>query len=484
MPKGVWVQVPPSPLNYSLLDQSFVYTRTQKSKIENLKSQIEIKMNLQVEPLETHEVRMTVTVDAPEVEKARRAVVRDMSKQVRIPGFRPGNAPMNAVINAVGAEYFGSELANKIANEVYPKALEEAKIAPYSFGAIEDIKNEPFRLIFKVPLEPQVDLKDYKSLRLPFPEVTVTNEEIEQQMMAMREENAILETAEREVQAGDMAEGTIVGMVEDEEAFRNNARRPFLVQEDRMGIPGLAALVIGMKAGDHADKQLTFPDDYENESLRGKTAEVHLEITKVSSRTLPDADDALAQTVSSFNTWAELREDLQKRLLEVKTQQANREYANQAVDAFAAIAEVKMPPAFVEDRLKDLVEDMKQDIKDEERMPFEEWLKLQGKTEEQFREDYRETAKQRGLKGLVMRQMATAENVLVSDGEIATEVEFTANRYGQRQKEVRRLLQQEETRSTVKNNILTNKVLLRMVAIAKGEGDIPTDVIATEATSA
>jgi trigger factor len=313
--------------------------------------------------------------------------------------------------------------------------------------------------------------------------VVVANEEVEQQLMAIREDNVIVEMVEREVQLGDLAEGTIVGTVEGEEAFRNNARRPFVVLEDRMGIPGLAALVVGMKAGDNADKQLVFSDDYENENLRGKTAEVHLEITKVSSRTLPDADDALAQTVSSFNTLAELREDLHKRLLEVKTQQANREYANQALDAFAALAEVKMPPAFVEDRLKDLLEDVKQDIKDEERMPFDEWLKLQGKTEEQFREDYRETAKQRGLKGLVMRELSKAESLDVSDGEIATEVEFTALRYGQRQKEVRRLLQQDETRSTVKNNILTNKVLARMVAIAKGEGDVQMDGAVTETTS-
>ncbi|NJM41346.1 MAG: trigger factor [Anaerolineae bacterium] len=429
-------------------------------------------MNLQVEPLdETHEVRLTVGVDNDVVEKARRAVLNDLSKQVRIPGFRPGKAPMNAVIGAVGAEHFGSELTNKIANDVYPKALDAAKIEPYSFGAIEDVKNEPFQLVFKVPLEPQVDLKDYKSVRLPFPDVYVSDEEVEQQLMAMREDNVIVETVEREVQLGDMAEGTIVGNVEgedgEEEAFRNNPRRAFVVLEDRMGIPGLAALLVGMKAGDHEHKQLTFPDDYENEKLRGKTAEVHLDVTKVSSRTLPEADDALAQTVSSFNTLAELRDDLTKRLLEVKTQQANREYANQALDAFAALADVKMPPAFVEDRLKDLVEDVKQDIKDEERMPFDEWLKVMGKTEEQFRDDNRETAKQRGLKGLVMRELGKAENLNVSDNEIASEVEYTAMRYGQRQKEVRRLLQQEETRSTVKNNILTNKVLARMVAIAR-----------------
>ena len=437
-------------------------------------------MNLQVEPLENHEVRITITVDDDAVTKARRAVLRDLSKQVRIPGFRPGHAPEATVISSVGQDYFESELANKVAGEVYPKALDEAKIEPYGPGSIEDVKKEPFQLIVKIPLEPSVDLKDYKTVRLPFPEVTVTDEEIEQQIQAIREDNAIIEKVDRPAQLGDLVEGSIAGHDAEtgEDVFQNNSRRGFVLDEARMGIPGLAALIVGMSAGDHEHKELTFPEDFENEQLRGKKVEVHLEITKVSSRTLPEADDALAQTVGSFETLADLREDLRKRILEYKTQQANRDYANQALDAFAAQSEVKMPPAFLKDRLDDLMNDIKQDIRDEENLPFDEWLKLQGKTEEQFRGENEEVARQRAIRGLVMRELGKAENVQVTDSEMAAELEYTVQRYGNREQEVRKLLQQDDTRSTVRNNILSNKVLSRIVELAKGGTDQPAEAAA------
>jgi len=432
-------------------------------------------MNLQVEPLENHEVRITITVDDDAVTKARRAVLRDLSKQVKIPGFRPGHAPESTVISSVGADYFESELANKVAGDVYPKALDEAKIEPYGPGSIEDVKKEPFQLIVKVPLEPSVDLKDYASIRLPFPEIAVTDEEIEQQIQAIREDNAIVEKVDRPAQLGDLVEGSIAGHDEEtgEDVFQSNSKRGFVLDEERMGIPGLAALIVGMSAGDHEHKALVFPSDFATEALRDKKVEVHLEINKVSSRVLPEADDSLAQTVGSFDTLAALRDDLRKRILEHKTQQANRDYANQALDAFAAAAEVKMPPAFLADRLNDLMTDIKQDIRDEEGIPFDEWLKLQNKTEEQFREDYKDTARQRAVRGLVMRELATAERVQVTDNEMAAEVEYTVQRYGNREKEVRRLLQQDDTLSTVKNNLLSNKVLSRIVAIAKGEAEKP-----------
>jgi trigger factor len=430
-------------------------------------------MNLQVEPLDTHEVRITIDVDAATVNKARSAVAKDLSKQYRIPGFRPGMAPLNTIISHVGADYFAAQLADKIAQDAYPKALDEAKIEPYGPGSIEDVKNDPFQLIVKIPLEPKVDLKDYKSIRLPYPEVTVSNDEIEQQIMQLREDNAIIEAAERPAQLGDLIEGTLEGTLEGKTMFRTSSRRGFVLDEDKMGVPGLAALVVGMQAGDHEHKTLSMPADFENEEMRGKDIDVHIEIEKVSNRTLPDADDALAQTVGSFENLAALRADLHKTFLEYKTRQANREYTNQALEAFANLAEVKMPPSYLEDRLRDFIEDVKEDVRQDQGLPFEEWLKLQNKTLEQFREENRDIARQRGVRGLVMRELARAEKLNVSDSEIAAEVEFTAMRYGNRQKEVRRILQQAETRSTVENNILSSKVLQRMAAIAKGEADQP-----------
>jgi trigger factor len=166
---------------------------------------------------------------------------------------------------------------------------------------------------------------------------------------------------------------------------------------------------------------------------------------------------------------AELREDLRRRLTEYKQRQADQEFATQALDAFTALAEVRYPPAFVEDRLNDLLQDFKDDVRETEGLPFEEWLKVQGKTEQQVREELRPIAEQRGRRGLVMRELSRAEGLNVSEEEIAAEVELTARRYGSRQADVRRVLAQEDTRSAIRNNILSSKVLDRMMRIAKGE---------------
>ncbi|MCS6846945.1 MAG: trigger factor [Anaerolineae bacterium] len=429
-------------------------------------------MNFQVETLDTHEVRLTITVDDDVVNRARRDVARELSKQVRIPGFRPGHAPMAAVIRAVGGQdVFDAEVVDRVAREVYPKALDEAGIDPYGPGQIEEVKQSPYQLIARVPLEPKVDLKDYKSIRLPVPSVVVTEEEIEQQLQFIREENAIVQLAERPAEMGDLVDVRVVGKRQGsgEEVLRFQPRRGMVLDPDREALPGLSALIVGMSAGEHKDATLTLPDDFDEEELRGKQLDVSIDVQRVSSRTLPDINDELAQTASAFSTLAELREDLRRRLTEYKQRQADQEFAMQALDAFTALAEVHYPPAFVEDRLDDLLQDFKDDVRETEGLPFEEWLKVQGKTEQQVREELRPIAEQRSRRGLVMRELSRVEGLNVSEEEIAAEVELTARRYGSRQSEVRRVLAQADTRSAIRNNILSSKVLDRMVRIAKGE---------------
>jgi trigger factor len=244
-----------------------------------------------------------------------------------------------------------------------------------------------------------------------------------------------------------------------------------VVEDERFGIPGLAGLIVGMSAGENKEGSITLPDDFGVEPLRNKEVHVHIDVQRVSSRALPEINDELAQAASSFASLSELREDLRKNLVNYKERQATQEYAVQVLDAFTESAEVKYPPQFIEDRLNDYFDEFKDDIRTQEGMPFDEWLKLQGKTEQDVKAELRVTAEARGKRGLVMREFGRAENLNVSDEEIALEVEMTAMRYGQRQDEVRKLLAQQDTRSTVKNNILSNKVMDRMVKIAKGESD-------------
>jgi trigger factor len=427
-------------------------------------------MNLKVDPLDTHEVRLTITVDDDTIAKVRRDTARDLARRVRIPGFRPGKAPMNAVIRAVGGEQvFDAEVVDRVAREVYSKALDEAKVEPYGPGQIEEVKQSPYQLITRVPLEPSVDLKDYRSVRLPPPHVIVTDDEVEQQLQFLREENAVVQLVERPAEMGDLVEASIVGHTDDEEVFRSNNRRGIVLDEERLGIPGLTRLVVGMSAGEHKEASLTMPQDFADEALRGKDVHVHIDVQRVSSRTLPDISDELAQAASSFSTLAELREDLRNRLQEYRQNQADQDYALQALNVFTELAEVKYPPAFLADRLEDFLRDFKEDVRENQGLPFEEWLKVQGKTEEQVKEEHRPDAEQRGRRGLVMREFGRAERLNVNEDEIAAEIELTAIRYGSRQAEVRKLLAQDDTRGAVKSNILSNKVLNRMMKIAKGE---------------
>lgn len=438
-------------------------------------------MNLQVEPLDTHEVRLTITVEEDVLNKARRDTAKNLAKQVRIPGFRPGMAPQAAVIRAIGGEEaFNAEVVDQVAREVYTKALDASGIEPYGPGAIEEVKQDPYQLIARIPLEPAVDLKDYRSLRLPFPEIEVNDGEIEQQLQYLREENAVVQQVERPAELGDLVEANIHGHAGEEEVFHNNSKRGVVVDDERFGVPGLAALIVGMSAGENKEGTLIMPEDFGVEALRGKEVHVHIDMQRVSSRTLPEINDELAQAASSFSTLAELREDLRKNLANYKERQATQEYAVQVLDAFTEQAEVKYPPQFIEDRLNDYFADFKEDVREQEGMPFDEWLKLQGKTEKDVKDELRGTAEARGKRGLVMRQLGIAEKLDVSDEEIALEVEMTAMRYGQRQDEVRKLLAQQDTRSTVKNNILSNKVMDRMVKIARGEADVEP-AVATEA---
>lgn len=432
-------------------------------------------MKLQVEPLDTHEVRLTITVDDEVVSKARRDAARELSKRVRIPGFRPGHAPIAVLIRAVGGEdVFEAEVTDRVAQEVYAKALDAADIKPYRPGQIEEVKREPYQLVARVPLEPSVDLKDYRSIRLPVPSVAVGEDEIEDRLQRLREEHAMIELAERPAAMGDLVELQVVGKLpgSDEEALRIRPRRGMVLSPDQELVPGLSALVVGMSAGEHKDASLTLPDDDRfEEALRGQTVDLAIDVERVNSRTLPEISDELAQAVGSFTTLAELREDLRKRLLEYKQRMVDREYASQALEAFTALAEVKYPPAFIEDRLDDVLKDFKDDVRELEGLPFEEWLKVQGKTEQQMREELRPLAEQRGKRGLVMRELSRAEKLQVSEDEIAAEVELVAMQYGNSRPEVRRVLAQATVRSTIKNNILSNKVINQMVRIARGEAD-------------
>lgn len=422
-------------------------------------------MNLQREILDTHEVRLTIDIEAALVEQTRREVARNLAKQVRIAGFRPGMAPMNVVINAVGGEAaFTEEVTEALAKKLYPQAIDESKVNPYGPGLIEKVNLDPPQLVVRVPLEPQVDLRDYHSIRMPFPEVMVSEGEIEEQLQAIREDSAIIEMVERPAQLGDMVEATITGEFNGEEVLRSRNGK-IVLEPERLNVPALADALVGATAGQHLHADVRFPDDFDREELRGQDVHCHIDVIRVNSRTLPDISDELAQTVGSFQTLADLREDVHRRLIETKTQQATQAYSNSVLDTFTSLASIAYPPSFIEDRMNDLLDEYKEDIR-EAGIPFDEWLKMSDRTEDVLREEFRPQAELRARRGLVMRELARAEGLSVSDDDVEAQYQHE-NELARQNRLV--LKKDNDTLSGIRNNLLSNKVIDRMMQIARGE---------------
>jgi trigger factor len=395
-------------------------------------------------------------------------VAQRISKDVRLAGFRPGRAPINVVITAVGGEQvFNAEVAEELASKLYSQALDESKVEPFGPGQLEDFTLSPGKLVVRVPLEPVVNLKDYAAIRLPAPAVSVADEEIERQIAYLREDHAVVTLVERPAESGDLVEASILGKDGDEEVLRS--RRPFVLDDERISLPGLVQAIIGMQAGERKEMTLSVPEDAEDERTRGKELQVTIEVARVNSRVLPEISDELAQAVGQFETLAQLREDIRQRIHEQKQRQADQEYAAQVLDAFTNLSTVAFPPAFVEDRLNAMLAEFKEDVKREERMPYDEWLKVQGKTEAQVRDELRPTAEARGKRGLVMREVARVEGIDVNDAEVIYEIQRQMQSMGNPGADVRKALMAEENLRAVQNNILSNKVLARMMQMARGE---------------
>ncbi len=300
-------------------------------------------------------------------------------------------------------------------------------------------------MIVRVPLEPVVDLKDYTSIRVTPPVVEVSDAEIEVELQAIREDNAVIEAVERPAELGDLIQAKITGETEGRTVISINNRKVVL-NEERVNVPGLAAAVVGVA--------------------------VKIEMTSVSSRTLPELDDNLALAASKFATYAELRADVAARIRERKIADAARQYEDQILGTFADLSKVVYPPSYLEDRVAEAMEDFKAQVKQSGFNEFEDYLKLQGQTLEQLEEELRPGAERRSRRGLVMRELTKVESISVTKAEVeaavTAEAEHQVEHHGADLREVTKILRRKENVDSIENQLLSRKVIDRMVNIAQG----------------
>jgi trigger factor len=439
------------------------------------------------EPRENRQLALTIEVDPDRVEKALAKAAKKIAREANIPGFRKGKAPRNVIEQMFGKGAILNEALDELGQAVYLEALEEAGVEPYAAGSLEDIKTDPLVLTMVVPLYPEVDLGDYRSVRVPYEEPQVDEHQVEHQIGHLREQHAMLEPAPEETAADweYLATFNIDANVED---------KPFITEEDAdvmleqepldegvNVLPGFEAQVLGMKVGEERSFSLPVPEDERYDDFAGKTADFSVKLTALQKRTLPDADDALAQTVGDFETIAALRDDLRVKLRENLARQARDDYADRVLDKLLETARVEYPPQVLEDEIDEMVERAKESLRSQG-LQFEQYLNMLKQDEQTYRNSLRERAQERVRRGLVLTKIVDLEGLEVEPGEVDARYEVLGQLYD-RLAARDSMPPKDKAHRDLHIRLLSDKAIERLIAIGKGEAPELADAVETEAAA-
>jgi trigger factor len=429
------------------------------------------------EPTGERQMSLTIEVDEERVNRARQTVARQISREINIPGFRKGRAPYSVIVQRLGQEVAREELVSFLAEDVYREALEQADIAPFAPGTLEETQFDPLTLTFVVPLAPEVELGDYRGYRQPFPDTGVSEEALTRALEAIRQQNALLAPLDRPAAEGDLIVAELVGRTMDGSVFlHEDEARVLLDLEASALVPGLIEALMGIEQGEERTFTLVLPVDFEVEELQAREAEFTADVKSVYERIVPPLDDDLARTVGNYDTFDELENAVRQRLREQERANTESQYVDEVLQDVINQAVVSFPRVMLEEALDDAVEAYETEIEQRKHMLLEDYLRIQSKTMEDLREELRPGVEQSLKRSLVLGGIVQQEDLTVSDEELDRQIAESSERYGERAEDARAALSTPDARRDLRNRMLADKAVQRLSAIAKGEAAGTTTV--------
>ena len=440
-------------------------------------------MDTTVETVEPRQVKLTVVVPEAQMERARREVVAAFSRQNKIPGYRPGKAPRSRVAAIVGDEAIEAEALEMASRAAVQQAVQAQGLLPSAPIQIEKAGDEPIVLEALVPLQPEVDLGDYRDMRVEMPEADpIEDSVVEETIEGWRQEMAFLEPTEGAAEQGDVIRLSLVGTLEDKVVYEEEAVA-LALDGEKVAAAGLPPEVVdelvGLSEGDEASFELGYSEFWPQTELQGKTVAFEATIAGVSRLQLPELDDDLAQQLADVDGLDALRETVREQLQRRAEMAARDAQVESVVDALVEAATLAYPPQLLEREVADLIGDLRQRV---ERQGFrwEHWLEMQKDNEEKILEDAEANAKQRLERSLAMTAFVESEGIRISDEALSREVEqFTEllSKSAQRGMPDTATLKQQ-----MGSRMLSSRAIERLMAIAAGEAEAGAD--ATEAAGA
>ena len=420
-------------------------------------------MSLQVEKMEKNMAKLTIEVSAEELDKAMQNAYLKARGKISIPGFRKGKAPRKMIEQMYGKGIFLEDAANALIPEHYSKALEECDLEIVSQPEIDVTQAEPgkaFIFTAEVAVKPEVTLGEYKGVEVPKSETEVTDEDIDAEIKKEQEKNSRTVTVEdRGAENGDITTIDFEGFV-DGVAFEGGKGTDYpLTLGSGSFIPGFEDQLVGAKAGDHVEVNVTFPEEYQAAELAGKAAVFQCDVKKVETKELPELDDDFAQDVSEFDTLAEYREDVKKNLTEKKEKEARAAKENAAVDKAIENAEMEIPDAMLNTQVRQMMNDFASRMQSQG-LTMEQYFQFTGMTAEKMQEEMKPQALKRIQTRLVLEKIAETENIEVSEDEVNEEISKMAEMYKMEAHKLKELLGDRELEQMKKDMAVQKAVTL------------------------
>ena len=445
-------------------------------------------MSVQVENLEKNMAKLTIEVSAEELEKALNAAYQKEKNKISIPGFRKGKVPRAMIEKMYGPAVFYEDAANTLMQENYPAAVEESGVDIVSRPTVDVVqieKGKPFIFTAEVAVRPEVTLGKYMGVTVTKIDTSVSDEEVEESLEKERNNNArTITVTDRAVESGDTAVIDFEGFV-DGVAFEGGKgeNHPLEIGSHTF-IDTFEDQLIGKNTGDEVEVNVTFPEQYQAADLAGKPAVFKVKINEIKTKELPELDDEFAQDVSEFDTLAEYKEDLKKRLVEQKENEAKRTKEDEAIQKIIDKSKMDIPDAMIDTQCDTMIEEFAQRIA-QSGLSMDQYLQFSGMTVDKLREQVRPEATTRIQSSLVLEKIAKDENIEITDEDIDAEIEKMAKAYGMEADKLKEYMGESEKKS-MKNDLAIQKAVelvmdnVKERAKAKSKKAATTEEAATE----
>ena len=426
-------------------------------------------MSFKVEQLEEKNmVKLVIEASAEEFEAGLNAAYNKNKNKISVPGFRKGKAPRKMIEQLYGSQIFFEDAANEIIPDAYADAAKESglDIVSQPKVSIEQIEaGKPFIFAAEVAVRPEVELGEYKGVEVTKADAEVTDADVEEELKKVQDQNSrTVSVEDRAVKDGDMTVIDFEGFI-DGEAFDGGKGENYpLTIGSHSFIDTFEEQMIGMNIGEEKELNVTFPEDYHAENLKGKPATFKVTVKEIKEKQLPELDDDFAQDVSDFDTLAEYKDDLKKKIAERKESEAKAKKESEAIEKVVEAAKMDIPQAMIDTQVNRMLEDFAMRLQ-QQGLSVEQYFQYTGMTADKIMEEMKPEAVKRIKNSLVLEAVAKAENIEVSEEEFEAELQKMADMYKMEIEKIKEFMQDAEAKQ-MKDDIAIQKAVELIVSSA------------------